>query len=204
MTSNRLWCVLALFFMLTSIGLAQDGRFNISVTAGEAFGKDSNGEGVALSPTNSPVYVGTIAMRVAPKIAVEFNFGHAKIAQKYSTSGLDYRIPSTVSEFSGDVAFRPFRHGKFSPFVFAGAGALVFNPSDALVNDVEAAIGEQRQYRPSFLYGVGTDYHLVSRFSFRLQYRGLLYSAPDFKVQPLFTGQKGHTAEVCAGLVFNF
>jgi hypothetical protein len=38
-----------------------------------------------------------------------------------------------------------------------------------------------------------------------LQYRGLLYKAPDFRVPSLlFTGAKGHMAEPSAGIVLKF
>jgi opacity protein-like surface antigen len=200
---KRMWCVVPLLLAVSCAAIAQDGRFNLSVVGGEAFGKTSSGSGVSLDPTNSPVYVASLGMRIAPKLSIGFNFGHAKIAQKYSAV-LDYRLPTTVTELSGDFTFRPVRYGKWTPFLFGGAGALVFNPNDTLVNDVEVNIGAARQYRPAFLYGGGTDYHLLSRFSARLQYRGLVYTAPDFDVSVLFTGKKTHTAEVCAGVVFNF
>jgi hypothetical protein len=38
----------------------------------------------------------------------------------------------------------------------------------------------------------------------RLQYRGLIYKAPDFNVQNLFTGAKGHMAEPSVGIVVKF
>ena len=69
----------------------------------------------------------------------------------------------------------------------------------------------RKQTELAYLYGAGVDYRLPWRFALRLQYRGLLYKAPDFKVNPITgsavnfsTGSKGHMAEPSIGLVFRF
>ena len=52
--------------------------------------------------------------------------------------------------------------------------------------------------------GYREDPSVVFHLALRLQYRGLLYKAPDFKVQNLFTGDQGHLAEPSAGIVIKF
>jgi hypothetical protein len=95
---------------------------------------------------------------------------------------------------------------------------LIFYPGYGLntVNDLLTNIPASQQTKPAFLYGGGLDYRVFSRIplirrssltnhlALRLQYRGLLYKAPDFKVQNLFTGARGHTAEPTIGLVVKF
>jgi len=203
-TSKRLGTVVAFLCLLSAVGNAQDGRFDVAVGVGETLNKQVSGNSADLTPTNTPMYFASLSTKLPYKTSLQFNYARARIGQKYTTPTLDYRVFSNVTEFSGQLSFRPVQYGNFSPFVFAGAGALVFNPNDTQVDETEAFIGALRQYRPAFLYGGGVDYHVMWRFSLRLQYRGLLYSAPDFKVKPLFTGQKGHMAEGCAGIVFNF
>jgi hypothetical protein len=65
----------------------------------------------------------------------------------------------------------------------------------------------------ALMYGGGVDCTIPKfhRFALRLQYRGFLYNAPDFKVDAttgaslsFFTGARGHMAEPSAGLVFRF
>ena len=64
-------------------------------------------------------------------------------------------------------------------------------------------IPASQQTKPAFLYGGGFDYRIFSSVPFirrssvtnhlalRLQYRGLLYKAPDFKVQNLLPAPEG-------------
>ena len=73
-----------------------------------------------------------------------------------------------------------------------------------------------QQTKPAFLYGGGFDWRIFSSvplirrsvvtnyLALRLQYRGLVYKAPDFKVQNLFTGARGHMAEPSIGIVVKF
>ena len=77
-------------------------------------------------------------------------------------------------------------------------------------------IPASQQTKPTFLYGGGLDYQVFSlvplirrstlthHLALRLQYRGLLYKAPDFKVQNLFTGAREHMAEPTIGVVVKF
>lgn len=203
MTSKTLCVVFLCGFFLASIALAQNGRFDLGLTGGVAFSTQPQNNGVTLTPTNNANVVATLWMKFKPKSAIEVNYGRMKNSQHY-ISTLDYRIPSTVTEFSGAYVFRFAPRGKFSPFMFGGAGVIVFNPDDTLVDNVETGIGVQRQNRFAFLYGGGVDYHVIWRLGVRLQYRGLLFSAPDYKLQTLFTGQHEHMAEPGVGIVFNF
>jgi len=114
--------------------------------------------------------------------------------------------------------FSFMQSARIEPFVFAGAAALIFYPSydTNTINGVLTTIPASQQTRPAFLYGGGLDYRIFSRLPFirrssvsdhlalRLQYRGLLYKAPDFKVQNLFTGDRGHMAEPMIGVVVKF
>lgn len=54
------------------------------------------------------------------------------------------------------------------------------------------------------MYGGGIDYTLFGGIAMHLQYRGLLYKAPDFSLPGFSTGSWGHWAEYTAGLVFRF
>src|SRR6202020_684255 len=110
-----------------------------------------------------------------------------------------FRVITTITEFSGDFVFTPIRKDRYRVFVFGGAGALVFNPTATLIDETSQVIGATRQTRVGILYGGGVDYSLLSRLAFRLQYRGLLYSPPDFGVANLFTGGRGNLGEPTVG-----
>jgi len=221
--------VTAAFFLLTSIGLGQDGHYDVSANAAAIFTKGSNGNGIAQSATAGSNYFGTVRLKFRPKHSLAFNYGRAKDSQVYQT-GHDFHVLTNITEYTGAYIYSPVKKGKFEPFVLVGGGALVFNPTSTwdflgyytvtlvtgqvitVPNRVPVNLGAVKQTEIGFLYGGGVDYRLprFTRFSLRLQYRGLLYTAPDFKVTvpsspvSFFTGAKGHMAEPSIGLVFRF
>jgi len=214
----------AILFFLTTIALGQDGHFDVSVNGAGVFTKESNGNGIAQSATNGANFFGTFRVKFKAKHSLLFNYGRAKNTQIHqSSSAFDFHILAKATEYTGAYAYTPFQKGRFAPFVLAGAGALIFSPRDTVLvvadvsNNVisrfETSIGAAKQTEIAFLYGVGVDYRLpvFSRLSLRLQYRGLFYNAPDFKVDAssgnslsLSTGARGHMAEPSIGLVFRF
>jgi hypothetical protein len=208
----------AAILFLTSIGLSQDNRFDVSLNGGAAFTKQSQGNGTTLTPTNSLNILVTGRYRFSARSSIEVNYSHTSNSQIYFASPLTYRINNSIGEYSGAYVFSFMQSARIEPFVFAGAAALVFYPSydTNTINGVLTTIPASQQTRPAFLYGGGLDYRIFSRLPFirrssvsdhlalRLQYRGLLYKAPDFKVQNLFTGDRGHMAEPMIGVVVKF
>jgi outer membrane immunogenic protein len=210
--------VLAAVFLLTSIGRSQDNRFDISLGGGPVITNQVTGNGTTLTPTKSGAVLVTGRYRFSERNSLELNYGHTADSQIFFTPPLTYRIRSTIAEYSGAYVFSFLQSDKVEPFVFAGAAALVFYPGYALntVNNVQTYLPASQQTKPSFLYGGGLDWRLFSRvpllrrssltnhLALRLQYRGLVYKAPDFKVQNLFTGARGHMAEPTLGVVVKF
>ena len=143
-------------------------------------------------------------MKLAPKHSLQLNYARTKDSQIYHAPPFVYRIPSTISEFSGAYVFRPLQKSKLEPFLLIGAGALVFNPNATILNGNPVGVGAARQTKPAFLYGGGADYPLSESLALRLQYRGLFYSPPDFRIANIFTGGRGHLAEPSLGIVFKF
>jgi hypothetical protein len=208
----------ATFFLLTSIGLGQANRFDVSLGGTAVFSKQSTGNGTVLTPTNSGAVLITGRYRFSARSSVEINYAHTANSQIYFASPLTYRIHDTISEYSGAYVFSFLQSERAEPFVFVGAGALIFYPgySANTINDILADIPASQQTKPALLYGGGVDYRIFSvlplihrsplsrHLALRLQYRGLIYKAPDFKVQNLFTGARGHMAEPSVGIVVKF
>jgi opacity protein-like surface antigen len=90
---------------------------------------------------------------------------------------------------------------KFDPYVLAGAGALVFDPTGKAGGFVP---GARDQARAAFVYGGGVDYNLTRHFALRAEYRGFVYERPDFDLQALHSGATTYTAQPSAGIVFRF
>jgi len=215
------WVAVAAVFLFTSLGVSQDkGHFDASINGAVVFTKTSSGNGVQQSATTGGNYFGTFRFRFKPKHSLIFNYGRAHNSQVYQTS-FDYHVLTTTTEYSSAYVYNLFERGKFEPFVFVGAGALSFNPQSTWLvlpdfaigvpNRVQINLNAAKQTNLAYLYGGGLDYRLPWRFALRLQYRGLVYNAPDFKVNALSgsavnfsTGSKGHMAEPSIGLVFRF
>jgi hypothetical protein len=209
---------MAAFFLLASVAWAQDNTYEISLGGSAVFSKQSTGNGTVLTPTNSGAVLVTGRYRFTEHSSVEINYSHTSNSQIYFSSPLTYRIQGTIAEYSGAYVFSFRQTPKAEPFVFAGAGALVFYPGYNFntVNGVQTFLPASQQTQPAFLYGGGFDYRLFSSLPFirrssltnhlalRLQYRGLVYKAPAFNVQNLFTGARGHMAEPSVGIVVKF
>lgn len=213
--------VAAALFLFTSLSVSQDkGHFDASVNGAGVFTKTSTGNGVQQSATIGSDYFGTFRFRFKPKHSLIFNYGRAKNSQVYQTN-FDYHVVTSTTEYSGAYVYNLFQKGRFEPFVLVGIGALRFNPQSTWLilpdfvpgvpNRIQLNLNASKQTNLAYLYGAGVDYRLPWRFALRLQYRGLIYNAPDFKVNSITgssvnfdTGRKGHMAEPSVGLVFRF
>jgi opacity protein-like surface antigen len=197
--------VVMAILLLTAYGLAQDeGRWDVALNAPVLIAKQTSGNGATQIPTTNVGFLGTGRFHFAKKFAIEANWGRTNDSQNYVTSALQYRIPTTVSEFSGSFVFTPMETKRFKPFFLIGGGALVFNPNNLLIEGLPQGNQGIRQTRPGVLYGGGVDYRLVSFLALRLQYRGFFYSPPNFGQPNLFTGGRGHFAEPAIGIVVRF
>jgi opacity protein-like surface antigen len=201
---KRAGIAVAAILLLTSTALGQDTRFEFSLNGAGLLSKESDGNGIRLTPTQGWGVLASLGLKLAAKHSLEINYTRTKDSQIYNAPPFVYRITSTISEFSGAYVVRPLKTEKLEPFLLIGAGALVFNPDDTLVNGNQFGIGAVRQTKPAFLYGGGADYPVFGRFAVRLQYRGIFYNAPDFRVTNLVTGARGHLAEPSVGVVFKF
>jgi outer membrane immunogenic protein len=216
------WMAAAAVFFVTSLGLSQDqGHFDASINGAGVFTKQSNGNNIQQSATDGSNYFGTFRFRFNPKHSLVFNYGRGKNSQIYQTGGFDFHVMTTISEYTGAYVYTPLKKGKFEPFVLVGGGLLSFSPKSTWLilpdffvdvpNNVQVPLNTTKQRELGFLYGGGVDYRLPWKLALRLQYRGFLYNAPDFKVNgtsgstvTFFTGSKGHMAEPSIGLVFRF
>src|SRR5579864_2297140 len=193
---------------LGCIASAQEqNRFDFSVNGAGVFSKtaSSSSGNITDKPTKSVAFIGTFRFHFAAKHAVEVNLGHTRNSQIFSIPPDAFRVISAITEYTGAYVFSPFSSRKFQPFLLAGGGALRFSPGNTYIDTFPASFGAGSQTSLAFLYGGGMDYPVWRILAVRLQYRGLLYKEPDFRVPSLlFTGAKGHMAEPSVGIVLKF
>ena len=213
---KRLGLAAAVLCLLTSTGVCQnDGSFDVSLNFAGVLPRQTSANGIAQTPTKSGAFLATARWRFNARHSIAANYARGNDSQIYSTPNV-FRIQTNVTELSGAYFFSPVETEKFEPFIFAGAGALVFNPFNTFVNTTQVAVPSVRQTEFAVLYGAGMDYKIfssipiikrspaVAHLALRFQYRGLFYKAPNFKNPNLLTGGRGHLAEAAGGVVFKF
>ena len=141
--------VVAALLLLTSFGLGQDeGRWDVGLNAAGLITKQTSGNGTVQIPTNNVEFLGSVRLRFQKKSSLEVNWGHGHDSQKYVTSALQYRILTTLNEFSAAYVFTPMETKRFKPFLLVGGGALVLNPDNTLIGGNPQALEGVRQTRP--------------------------------------------------------
>jgi hypothetical protein len=60
------------------------------------------------------------------------------------------------------------------------------------------------QTRPTFVYGIGVDFPVLSHFFIRAEYRELTFKEPNFKLAGLRTDAFGFLSEPSIGVAYRF
>jgi len=196
--------VFAVFLFTISFGYSQENRFDVALGAVGGFQKQVTGSGVTLTSTDNVGVLASLRWRLAPRYGIELNYARTPNAQTFNAPPYIFRLQNISSEYTGAFVFSFLKRDKYEPFALGGVGDLSFYPKTIDVNGVQTSLYESRQNRLAFLYGGGVDYKVYSHVAVRLQYRGLLYKAQDYKLSRLFTGVTGHLAEPSVGIVFRF
>jgi len=174
----------------------EPSKNEVSVEAFGSFVKSTTNNGIENKATNSGGVLGSYRYFFNNHSGVEANYGYALNTQSYrSTSGV-LGVQSYSHEVSAAYIFRmPMR--KFTPFVLAGAGGLIFDPKDFA--------GASSQTRAAFVYGGGADFDVTHHVFVRAEYRGLVYNSPTYDL----TGLSGvdrttHRAEPSVGFGYRW
>lgn len=186
---------------------AQDnGRFSLGLSYTGVFSKTSASSvnSTTLKPTTSGGVLGTFRYHFNHKNGIEVNIGHTNNSQVYTIPPDTFRVGTSIAEFSAAYVLSPLHGKRLDPFFLAGGGILRFGAGSQYIDGFLSAFGAKNQTAPAVLYGGGVDYRLWRSLALRVEYRGLIYKAPDFSQTRLFTGAYGHMAEPTAGLVFKF
>jgi len=194
--------VICVTLFLSLAAFAQENRSEISLQGTGLFTRDTSGNGNSYSATESGGFLGTYRYHINHWMSAEAAYGYSLDTQKYSSAGA-FRIQSRIHQLTGAMVFNlPSRpSSRISPYAIAGAGALLFSPTG---NQFDSLSGAQFQAKPAFVYGVGANYAIQKHISLRVEYRGFLYSPPDFGFGGLATNTLTHTVIPSVGLTFRF
>jgi opacity protein-like surface antigen len=183
--------------------VAQESRSEISLQGTGFFTKDTTGDGTTQRSTNTGGFLVGYRYDLNRWLAAEAVYGYDRNSQHYFGTGGSARVQANVHQATGGFVIRIPTSPKFrfSPYVLAEGGALVFDPTN---NAFGTVAGAQRQATGVFAYGGGADFPILKHIALRAEYRGLVYSAPDFGMSTLNTNTMTHTAQPSAGIVYRF
>lgn len=168
----------------------------VSVQAFGSFVKSTTDNGIRNSATNSGGVLGSYRYFFDAHNGVEVNYGYALNTQNFLSPSGALGVKNYSHEASAAYVFR-FPLKRFTPFVTAGSGALIFDPKDFQ--------GAGTQARAAFVYGGGADFNLSSRMFVRAEYRGFVYNSPTFNLTGLDgTDRFTHRAEPSIGFGYRF
>jgi outer membrane immunogenic protein len=172
------------------------GKNEVSVQALGSFVKSTTSDGVRNSATNSGGVLANYRRFFDLHNGVEVNYGYALNTQNFLSPSGESAVKTNSHEASGAYVFR-FSVRRFTPFVLAGAGALVFDPKDFQ--------GANSQTRAAFVYGGGADVKLSDHLFMRAEYRGFVYNSPTYDMTSLDgTDRITHRAEPSIGFGYRF
>ena len=199
---RSLFATIASLLLLTIVGFTQEVRNEVSVQGTGFFTKDSSGNGISRTATNTGGLEVGYRYHISRWLSAEANYSFDRNTQRYFSGAAENRVQADVHGVTGDVAVNlPLRIRKLSPYALAGGGSLIFHPTG---NGGGFVSGADTQARGAFVYGAGADYVLTRHFSLRAEYRGFVYKDSDFGLQSLKTGAWTHTAQPSAGFVYRF
>ena len=201
--------VLALFgatLLSASAAMAQEsdfgGRNEVSVQGTGFFTRDSQGGGFGQHSTDTGGFLISYRYHFNRWLAADASYGYARNTQQNFTTPSALNVQATVHQTTGALVVTvPYSVFRLRPYVLAGAGALVFDPTSYANQTVS---GVQNQAKAAFAYGGGVDFPLVTHIALRAEYRGFVYDRPDFGLAALNTSVTTHTAQPSAGVVFRF
>jgi outer membrane immunogenic protein len=172
------------------------GKNEVSVQAFGSFVKSTTDNGVQNSATNSGGVLGSYRRFFDAHSGVEVNYGYALNTQNYLSSSGALGVRSYSHEVSGAYVFRlPMAH--FTPFVLAGAAALVFGPDNFQ--------GADTQTRAAGVYGGGADFKISRHVFMRAEYRGFIYDSPTYNLTNVGGADRvTHRAEPSIGFGYSF
>ena len=174
--------------IFSSAAMAQvEQPSQITVQGTALVAKDTTSDsGLSRQQTKSGGFLVGYSYQLSQWAGLEGNYGYTRNIQNYSGSFGQSGIQSDIHELTGSFVFHipaGIRHVR--PYALAGAGALIFDPTDRSV-------------------GNGINFDVTRNFGVRTEYRGLVYNVPDFTQSSLHLDKVTHLAQPSVGFFFRF
>ena len=166
------------------------------------FTRNATREGISQHATDTGGVLASYRYHFNRWIAADVSYGYDRNTQQNFTPAGAFNVQANINQATAAVVVTvPAEVLRLKPYLLAGSGALIFQPTN---NRGGFVPGTDYQAKPVFVYGGGANFGLTKHFSLRAEYRGLVYTRPDFGLRILNSGATTHTAQPSAGIVFRF
>jgi opacity protein-like surface antigen len=188
---------LVLFATAAMAQVEQPSQITVQGTA--LITKDSTTDSATNRATKSGGFLVGYSYQLNNWAGVEGNYGYTRNTQNYFGTLSQSSVRADFHEVTGSfVVHIPVHIANVRPYALGGGGALIFDPVDTFANGID------RQTRGTIVYGGGVNFDVARNFGVRAEYRGLIYKAPDFKVDTLNLDKFTHLAQPSVGFFFRF
>src|SRR5262249_52676022 len=120
------------FFLVATTAFAQEGnRSQITVQGTGLITKDSTSDSTSREATKSGGLLVGYSYQFNRWAGAEGNYGYSRNMQNYFVSFGQSSVQANIHELTGSfVAHIPVNIASVRPYALAGAGALIFDPTD--------------------------------------------------------------------------
>ncbi|MDR3762882.1 MAG: outer membrane beta-barrel protein [Acidobacteriota bacterium] len=188
-----------------SIGIGLEGIFPAAT-----FNKTPYNEGTYPTTQSATKSVGGVAdarYNFGRHSALDFSFTLNRNTEYFAnTYGTVTHVQTNNGEYIGSYVARMPGTERMKPYFLVGGGMVHFSPNSAY-NTSGSPSGSSKA---AFAYGFGTDIRLSDSWGLRIQYRGLVRGAPDFKLsntdatETFGSEMKTHVPEPSIQVVYHF
>jgi len=194
-----LFITVAALLLFSATAMAQvEQHSQISIQATALVNKDSSRLPLRNEVTRSAGFLLGYEYQFNRWAGVEGNYGYTQNTEHYFGLG-EQAVRTNFNELTGAfVAHIPAGH--LRPYVLAGTGALMFQPTSS----AKLETGAQFQAKAAFLYGGGVNVDVSRHVGVRAEYRGFFYNVPDFQLTDLDIRHVTHLAQPSLGVFFRF
>ena len=197
---KKLFLLLCLLSMLTSVGFAQESRQDASVSFLGTYQPTIRGNSAIQSSTLGKGALLGYRFMLTPSYAIQGNYQYSQFDMKYTGNYGPARIHTVLQGYSASF-LRYFVYKNLNPFVMAGGGILTFKPVDdtGTTNN-----GVTSTKKISFLFGGGIAYELSPSWDVRVQYRAYLLKSIDFGLGQYNTNRYYLMQQPAIGFAYHF
>src|SRR2546425_5133119 len=177
--ASALLAAVVVVFVFGATAMAQvENPSQVTIQGTAVITKDTTGGTTSHSATESGGFLLGYSYQFSRWAGVEGNYGFTRNTQNYLGSFGGSSLQANFHEITGAfVAHIPVNVRRVRPYALAGAGALVFDPTDKFV-----VSGAARQTKATFLYGGGGDFDVKKKFCGPPHKRGVPYNGPDLPI----------------------